>query len=457
MKIPRLLTAVPLLTVLLISAPAADVVLPEHLFPQLEGILRQAVQQSPRMLNQALNLEIADANRVAQRAAMLPNVSGYANYQTARDRNSYLYDTPGSSTTNTYSVNKTPFGVTLSQPIFHWRSLESSAKIGEIQQLIAQRQYREAYRILAYQLRADYMNLIVMKKAANRANYHLETVTGLAKQADERLAKKLISEPEHFAVQINLERAKLAAEQATFDFQNAVRSFARMAGLGADFTEASVPDGMPRTDFQAEGFNARLASFLAQKDPATTEAVIMRQSVEIEKLTYRIQRTRLWPKLNLTVGMYQSEDDNYFGIGAKYRVTSTYYGLGLNWNVFDGFATKAAKRSSLARLRTFENDYRQITERLGQDAQAQVKAAEFAARQMSINDRLLISSEGGLRAKNDEFSRGVASEAAVREAQTMFYDAEISAFQARRGFMLNTLAFLGTTMDDPVLANLPAN
>jgi outer membrane protein TolC len=457
MKTPRFLAALPLFALMVLSAPAAEAVLPEQLFPQLDGILKNAVQQSARMLSQALNLEIAEAGRISARSSMLPNVSAYANYQKARDKNSYLYDTPGSNTSNTYSVNKTPFGINLSQPIFHWRSLESTAKIGEIQELIAKGQYREGYRALAYQLRADYMYLIVMKKSAARAAFNLETVTASAKQAEDRLAKKIISEAEIFSVRINLERAQIAAEQAAFDLQNAVRSFARLAGLGSEFTEASIPDDMPVAPYNAGSLNQHLADFLSQKDPASTEAMVMRNNIEIEKLSYRIQRSRLWPKLGLTAGMYQTEDDNYFGIGAKYRVTSTYVGLSVNWSIFDGYSTQAAKRTSLARLRIYESDYRQLTERLGQDAQAQVKAAEFAARHMSINDRLLISGEGNLRAKTEEFSRGVASEAAVSEARIGLYDAQINAYLSRRNYLLGTATFLGTIMEDPVLANLPAN
>ena len=60
MKICRHLLAVPLITASLWAAPAVnDLILPERIFPQLDGILKDAVQQSPRMLNRALDPEIA--------------------------------------------------------------------------------------------------------------------------------------------------------------------------------------------------------------------------------------------------------------------------------------------------------------------------------------------------------------------------------------------------------------
>ena len=59
--------AVPLLAIgWCVSASAADdIVTPERLFPQLDAILKQTVAQSPRMVNRALDLEMAEQDRIA--------------------------------------------------------------------------------------------------------------------------------------------------------------------------------------------------------------------------------------------------------------------------------------------------------------------------------------------------------------------------------------------------------
>lgn len=456
MKIMSLLAALPLFAVMgTTSVAAANVVMPEQLFPQLDAILKEAVLQSPRMLSQALALEIAEHNAVAARAGMLPNVSAYGSFVKAKDRNEFLYPTPGSSTSNSYALTKTPFGVSLSQPLYHWGALKNSARIGEIQQLISRGQYRDAYRGLAQALRAEYLRLVILKASALRSRYYLEVTSASAKQAEDRLAKKVISEAEIFSVRINLERAQLGAERAEFELQNAVRAFARLAGLGPAFTVDRVPDSIPQATPVPDELNTLLAAFLSQKDPVSTEADTLRKQIEVENLNYSIARTRLWPKLGLSAGLSQTEDDNYFGGGAKYKVTSTYVGLNVNWNIFDGFSTQAATRASLARRRIYENDYRQLTERLAQDAQMQVKNAEFSARGMSINDRLLHSGEGNLQAKQDDFGRGVTSEAAVNEAKLGLYDAQINAYTSRREYLMSVGDFLGTVVEDPALANLP--
>ncbi len=453
MKILRLFAALPLFAAALMAAPASDVVLPEKVFPQLDGILKKAVQQSPRMLSRALDLEVAENNRIAARAGMLPSIGASYSYYKSKDKQSLLYDI-GSSTSNTYTLTKTPYSASISQPLFHWGALQNNARIGEIQQSIAQGQYREAYRLLAQTLRGEYLRLVLLKLTAKRASFYQDTSANELKQQEERLTKKVISDAEIFSVRINAERAQIAAERADFDLQNARNTFARLAGLGAAFTDNDIPDSIPEAAYGPNGLNQLLAGFLAQKDPVSAEAAALRQQLEVENLNYEINKTRLWPKFNASAGMSQDEQNNYFGSGAKYKVNSVYAGVSLNWAIFDGFASSAAARSSLARRRQLENDYRQLTERLAQDAQTQVKLADFSARSMSITDRLLVSGEGNVRSRDEEFRRGVRSEAEVSQAKLSLYDAQINAYSARRDYLLSVGDFLGTVMEDPVLANL---
>jgi len=102
-----------------------------------------------------------------------------------------------------------------------------------------------------------------------------------------------------------------------------------------------------------------------------------------------------------------------------------------------------------------QNDYQQLTERLTQQAQTQVKQINFSARRMAISDRGLTASENTLKAREDDFKRGVASDADVSQARLALYEAEIAAFYGRMEFLSRTGDFLGTIAEDPVLNYLP--
>ena len=93
MKSLRLALLLPLLCLTRsVADEVAQLALPERFLPGLEQLLRAAVQQSPQMLNRALDLEIAENNRIAARANLLPNVGGWANYYEAKDARA---DLPG--------------------------------------------------------------------------------------------------------------------------------------------------------------------------------------------------------------------------------------------------------------------------------------------------------------------------------------------------------------------------
>jgi outer membrane protein TolC len=410
------------------------------------------VQQSPRMLNRALDLDMAENSRIEARASLLPTLNASYSFYASNDQTQYIYN-PQTATARTYFVTKTPYSIALSQPLFFWGERRNNARMGEIQQMITQGQYRDAYHALTQELRGNYLRLIVQKLAVKRAQFNVEFAKTRLKREEERLVKMVISEAEIFPVRLNAEQAQIALERSEFEFENAKASFARLAGLGVMADEA-IPESIPVAAYAAASFDQLLAGFLAQKDPPTTEASALRQQIEIANLTYANQKTRLRPKVSAAIGLSEDEQSNLYGAGVRYTLTSLYGGVSINWAIFDGFASGAATRRSLARCRQLENDYRQLTQRLAQDAQSQVKQINFTARNMSITDRFLISAVGNLKSVQEEFSRGVKSDTDVSMAQLYLQDTEINAHNARIDYLLKIGDFLGTIMEDPILANV---
>lgn len=447
MKASSYFSALPFVAVSLWAAPPAvnELTLPERILPQLDGILRSAVQQSPRMLSRALDLEIAENSRIVAHSNLLPNAYGTFNYYKASDDRADL--------SGRHDVTKVAYYFTLNQPLFHWGERRNNDRIGAIQLTMSQGLYREGYRLLAQELRGSYMRLIVQKVAVKRSHFYLEYINNQLKQQEERLAKKVISEVEIAAARLAAEQAQIAMERSEFDFQTAKASFARLAGLGV-MADDAIPDTIPVAAYAGSACDQLLAGFLAEKDPPTNEAFNLRHQLEIENLTYANAKTRLLPKLSAVLGTYQDEQNYSLNVAQKYQVNSIYGGLSVSWSIFDGFAAGATERSSLARRRQLENDYRQLTGRLAQDAQIQAKQINFSARNMSIYDRFQVSGEGYLKTMQDDFSRGLKSEADVSLAQLSLYDAQINALNARSDYLYKTGDFLGMIMEDPILTNL---
>ncbi len=419
--------------------------MPEQIYPQLDGILKKAIAQSPRMISRAIDLEMAEDGRIAARASMLPSIGGYYSFYEARDKRADLV--------GRLNVTKESYSFTLNQPLFHWGDRRNYAKMGEIRQAIAQGQYRDGYRLLAQEVRAQYLRLILNKLIAKKAAFYADYTAKLKVQGEERLAKKVISEAQIFGIRMDAERAQISLERTNFDVENQKASFARLTG-SAVLSDDEIPDDIPAVADQNEAVQRILAGYLTQKDPVTIEAETFRKSLEIEQLNLKIQKTRLRPKANLVLGLSQDEQSYTINVAQKYQVNSYFGGVSINWTFFDGFSAGAGVRSALAKVRQMQLDYRSLTENLAQQAQTQARLAAFSARYVSIYDRLLVSGEGNLRSKNEEFTRGVIAEEDVSVAKLGYFDSQITAYTSRADYFNQLTTFLGTVSEDPVVGNL---
>ena len=443
------LAALPLIACFLQAASPAvsELPLPEKVLPSLDAILRSAVQQSPRMVNRSLLLEIADNDRTMARANLLPTLNASYSYNSASDLQQ-------NQTARSNSI-KTPYSVSLNQPLFYWGERKNNDKMGAIQRKIAEGDYVQGYRLLAQELRSNYLRLVVQKITVRKARFYQQYLNNQLKLQEDRLLKKVISEVDIAISRQNAEQGQIALERAELEFANSKLSFARLAGIGSISDEA-IPDAITETAYAPAPYDQLLADFLSQKDPVNSTAFSLRQQIEVANLTYANAKTRLRPKVSAVLALTQDEQSNYLGGGARYTYSSRYAGISINWLIFDGFAAGAASRNALIRRRTLENDYHQLTEQLAQDAQTAVKQINFAARNMAIYDRLFVSNQGYLNTTREDFKRGIKSEAEVGQVQLGVFDAELNANNARADYLLQVSAFLGTLNEDPIVANLPS-
>lgn len=421
---------------------AADVVLPERLFPELDRILHEAAQQSPVMLLRNLDLEIARGDEMQAKSGLYPYIGGSLSYQDARESRedrSASYDT---------AIVSYSFSIT--QPIWHWRTVSNNARLGEIRRQIAGHQYQDGYRLLARQIRGAYLDLIVRRATADQAKFNLKQAEDTLRTAEDRLAKGATSGGEVFQVQMATQQARLTTDRAAEDLNQALISFRHLTGRAA-FGVDQIPEEIPLINGGDDAPPRLLADFLSRKEPGNLDTIILRQQLETESLNLEIQRKRLYPMFNLIAGDYQNRQNYSLTNVQLYRVEDRYVGISLSWSIFDGYATHGAVISSLARKRQLEARYRELTQNLAEDAQRQVKLTEFALRQMRINDRWFDDRGNFLRAREEDFKRGTASETDLNGARAGYHQAEITAFGSRAAYLMQVCDFLGVIMEDPVL------
>jgi outer membrane protein TolC len=426
-----------------------SVPLPEAFFPGLKEIIAAAIKQSPRMISRNLDNAMSEQDRIAARAGQLPTVSGYLQYNPwERD---YRADETGPLKTQ-----QLLYGLTLTQPVYHWGELKANTRIGELRLTITRGQTAEAYRLLVQEIRSRYLAVIMTKAGLARAQLNLAFARDQLAVAQEKYDKKVFSDADMFVPRMTTDQSVLAADRAAEDYRVAKRTLAKLSGT-AVLEDSQVPDEIPSVTAPQDRLEAMMNAYVSQKDPKSYALDNLRTQLEVEKLNYKVATTRLKPKLNFLMGATQDEQSYTADISTRYKLQTYYAGIQVSWSIFDGFATRSALNSSLLRRRQMEQGFEDATTNQLDDVRSEFKQLGFAARAMELADRQLGSAEAGLHLKQDDLKRGLASESEVSAAQLGYSFAQITAFNARADYLTRTSEFLSTMIEDPALASLPGH
>lgn len=417
--------------------------MPEEIFPQLVTILQDALEQSPRMLVQRLELDVAAGDLQQAKSGLYPTVGGSYQQTETRDEREDLAG-------RTIDTSKTYYSFSLAQPLFHWGERANNAKAGEIRAKIAEKQYEDAYRLLAREIRWNYLNLISIKAQVAGTRFDQARADQALKAAEERVASKLMSAGEAFPLRIAAEQAALALASAEAGFLDAKQQFELLTGKPAP-TDDQIPDIIPTQAAGGEENTYLLAEFIGQSAPDTPTLAALRNQIEVDRLGYLNQRKRLLPKLNFVLGISQDEQSYTINNAQKYGVLSQFVGLQVNWQIFDGFATRGAVRTALARQRQSEMRYKNTVASQKRQAEAAVRAVDIARRQMAISDRMLDNSQSYLTFRENDFKRGNASESDVEQAKSGFNSSKVSAINARINFLMKQVDFISLIARDPAM------
>ena len=421
--------------------------LPETYFPALKGILSAAVSQSPRMIARNAENASAEGNRILMRAGQLPSVGGYLNY--------YPYDRQVRADVSGTSVaNKLNYNFTLIQPIYHWGALQNTTRMGELQLRMTQGQTAEGYRLLVQEIRAQYLQLLIKKATLAKTTLSRQIAEDNFTVAQTKLEKKVISDADIFIPTLTRDQARLAVDRAEEDYVNSKAVFAKLCGAPL-LSDDQIPDEFPEIALDTPAMEPLLTAFTSQKELNSYNLKFLGDQIAVEKLTYDNISTRLRPQLNFVMGTSQDEISYTTNISSKYKVTDYFVGVGVSWSIFDGFAAKGSGASSLAHRRQLEQNYRDLSTDLRDQARSQLKQVDFARRDMEITNRLYNSSIGALRDKKADAARGLASANDVNAFQLNYQATRVTVFVARADYLIKSADFLSTLLEDPALNNLP--
>ncbi len=430
------------------ASPAGT--LPEDYLPGLKTILQAALNQSPPVLSREIEVALSEARVLGVKAQQLPSLSSHVDY--ARNQTAIS----GNTSTET-SDSGFFYGIDLNQPVFHWGALKNQTDAARINVIVAEKNYQEMRRVVAIDLRQRYLALIAKKAVLRQGRFALGLLAADLKLAREKLADGEAQPNTVKLQQLSFDEASLRLERDEADFTGQRRSFARLAGL-SDFAEDSIPVEIVKPGYPVTVATELLAAFLRDGAKSTFQAQINELQVHQDDLSYQVTRVRLLPKFNAraSYGLENTTNATPNSVLQEGVARQTVL-LNAQWDIFDGFATTAAKREALANKRLHERALQTSVDEALDKAQALQRSLALDARAMELTEIHRQQSADDLARAQAELDLGNLPKTTVAGAQSTLYASEANNTAARATFLGHWAEFVSLTGIDPVLNNVPAS
>jgi outer membrane protein TolC len=421
--------------------------MPEDYLPGLKVILQGALNQSPSVLLQQIRVAQEEARIYDADHLRYPNVGGDIRYDSNQ--------TEVSGNTGTKSKDSGLFySLSANQAVFYWGEIKNRGQIARIEVAIARRDYAEAYRTLAVELRRTYLGLIARNAELRQRRFAQSLSEADLASARESAAHGTLSAGDLAGRELLFNEAVLETDRKQADFDAERRRFSRLAGI-ADLSVDQIPLEIPVPRYDAKTAAEMLSALLRDGAKGTPAAEVADLHIQQADLNYRIAQVRLLPKFNASLGHTRESSTSATPTAvSQTAITRDTLEVRGSWSIFDGFATKGAKLDAQADKRRWQREKQIATDAAMDEAQRLERAVGLDARAMQYAEQRRAGSVSNVEQAKSEAKVGTVSERRISEATNELRGAEASAAYARAAFLSDWSAFVSLVSDDPVLSNL---
>ncbi len=405
---------------------------PENSIPPLQEILNAAMTEADSI--QLRNLAETEYEGRRQIASAPKNLS-IGSSVTLRKEQDFAQE-------NSPTADRLLYSILLSKSLYHWGALKAGKEKGEISLELEELRTFEQYRTLALEIRRRYLAILVAKKDSEISRRNLARSQNLLERERVRLDAGNASVIQVYNMEVSVNAADLDRLRKENAFEDQIQVLARIVGIEPEAISRDLPDEIPTfTPLEAETI-AGMEQYFADGIASSSRIQSSSKTVEYYQNDLKITNQRQKPKINLSVGLTQYELDQ---LGTRRDQEIVYGGVTINWNIFDGGATKGNKTYAMARVESVRRQY--------ESAKSEYRFnLERAQNLLDLNARLLAREEAALsQAQNYardivvEVERGQASVDDQDKVETALATQEARTYRARAEY-LNALASISSLL-----------
>ncbi len=408
-----------------------------RVFPKMEEILKTAATSAPQMLEEILREAEAAEESAVLRAPRYPSVRGTARMVSRYEERSDLE--------SGRSGFQPQAGLTFRQPLYHWGSLQAGDRIGRIREELTRRNSDESFRLLALEVRSRYLSLVVDRLALDVAMRRLDLAEQEWRSAQRMLERGEIEDHQALDYALALDEATLVRERRQSDHDLALRSLSRLTGTGGD-SELHLPESIPLLDdFDWE---EQFTDFWETRDRPPFLQAADQRVLEAERRR-DAERSRARPNLDLVAGVLQDQ----VAVFDRRDIDRTIFfaGVEVNWNIFDGFASRSRRAAASSRLRLEENRRGRLESDWRHDLEYLEARLDFSRREMQLADRRLSLAEESFERAREDFESGRLSAIEMARSELLMAERLLAAGEKRAAYLMAWAELISEAGRDPVV------
>lgn len=393
--------------------------LPERQLPGLQAWVDAAVEAAPRVIEARLQKLTAEAAEEETRSLTRPRADAFGDF--SYRENSETQD--GSF--------KPYYNVSAEQPLWHWSALTNQKRIAEIQKKLAANDYAEARRTLILEIRRAYLDLVLKKLSLAETSAACERQLATLKVNRDRAARGEYASDLLATAQLDARKAEVARDRQRAGFEHALRAFALLNGR-----DAISADSLPADVTALPASTRALFHPEVSATPASSAipAALARPEGDLEaaRLRQEVTRVRNYPMVNLAAGADQGAAS-----GTDQTAVVNYFaGVRVRWNIFDGFATRAAVKQARLAVRQNEKALAEARSALVNQLKDQSDELALSLRELDLAEESYALTASRLKVDEDLWKTGRLAETDWQARRSAGQNERIALYDLRGRVLL---------------------
>lgn len=394
----------------------------EDSLPELAAILDSAENQAPDLAQEAL-LQREAAKRLKQaKAAYHPKLDLITNFGYRKDFRQDNEDTDHMGLTYTAQLRR---------PIYHWGAVEAGVEQARIQNANEKLDYQNRQRAIHYQIRADYLTLILDQLALKNEIRRKELLEAGSQDDAINFEAGKLSQLAYQEKALNLQASLLRIEQIKQSQLRITERFKLYAGWEADVDpETSEIPKLSLEDLQA-WLRQQLEYIASSRSWLFDNYALKKRDNDIRHHQEAITQIKAQQRPLVSASASASQNQSNTSTQNNVDTVSLFAGIRVQWNIFDGFLTRNRLAEARLKLRRMELESQQKSEQIKLQALELLDQLLFSTQNLALEEARFELEKVKFTSTQSEAESGRKSKRAFENKQLQF-DQRFLALQRQR-------------------------